>query len=147
MASASLTAWHQSAHDKAEEERTAGGTCATRSTTRGEKGVISIFRDEDAVAAKNLLDDVYGKTASSKLLKKLSPGDLIFWGGTWKSGHRVSHVMLYMGYDPANDKHYVFGARSKSTTGLTGAGVDIFELDTERGRLVAHGKVPGLVYE
>jgi cell wall-associated NlpC family hydrolase len=96
---------------------------------------------------KNLLDDVYGKTASSKLLKKLSPGDLIFWGGTWKSGHRVSHVMLYMGYDPANDKHYVFGARSKSTTGLTGAGVDIFELDTERGRLVAHGKVPGLIYE
>jgi cell wall-associated NlpC family hydrolase len=96
---------------------------------------------------KKLLDDVYGKSASSKLLKKLSPGDLIFWGGTWKSGHRVSHVMLYMGYDPASDKHYVFGARSKSTTGLTGAGVDIFELDTERGRLVAHGKVPGLVYE
>lgn len=96
---------------------------------------------------KNLLDDAYGKSASSKLLKKLSPGDLIFWGGTWKSGHRVSHVMLYMGYDPAADKHYVFGARSKSTTGLTGAGVDIFELDTERGRLVAHGKIPGLVYE
>jgi len=96
---------------------------------------------------KKLLDDVYGKGASSKLLKKLSPGDLIFWGGTWKSGHRVSHVMLYMGYDPAADKHYVFGARSKSVTGLTGAGVDIFELDTEKGRLIAHGKVPGLVYE
>jgi cell wall-associated NlpC family hydrolase len=97
---------------------------------------------------KNLLDDVYAsKSSSSKLLKKLSPGDLIFWGGTWKSGHRVSHVMLYMGYDPKADKHYVFGARSKSVTGLTGAGVDIFELDTERGRLVAHGKIPGLVYE
>ncbi len=96
---------------------------------------------------KKLLDDVYGKGSSSKLLKKLSPGDLIFWGGTWKSGHRVSHVMLYMGYDPSSDKHYVFGARSKNTKGLTGAGVDIFELDTERGRLVAHGKVPGLVYE
>lgn len=97
---------------------------------------------------KKLLDDVYAsKSASSKLLKKLSPGDLIFWGGTWKSGHRVSHVMLYMGYDPSADKHYVFGARSKSVTGLTGAGVDIFELDTERGRLVAHGKIPGLVYE
>lgn len=101
----------------------------------------------DWLKEKKLLDDVYGKSASSKLLKKLSPGDLIFWGGTWKSGHRVSHVMLYMGYDPAADKHYVFGARSKSTTGLTGAGVDIFELDTERGRLVAHGKIPGLVYE
>lgn len=97
---------------------------------------------------KNLLDDVYAsKSASSKLLKKLSPGDLIFWGGTWKSGHRVSHVMLYMGYDPSADKHYVFGARSKSSTGLTGSGVDIFELDTERGRLVAHGKIPGLIYE
>lgn len=96
---------------------------------------------------KNLLDDVYGNSPSKKLLKKLSPGDLIFWGGTWKSGHRVSHVMLYMGYDPATDKHYVFGARSKNTTGLTGAGVDIFELDTERGRLVAHGKIPGLIYD
>lgn len=96
---------------------------------------------------KKLLDDVYGKGASSKLLKKLSPGDLIFWGGTWKSGHRVSHVMLYMGYDPAADKHYVFGARSKNSTGLTGSGVDIFELDTEKGRLVAHGKIPGLVYD
>ncbi len=96
---------------------------------------------------KKLLDDVYGKGSSSKLLKKLSPGDLIFWGGTWKSGHRVSHVMLYMGYDPSRDKHYVFGARSKNSTGLTGSGVDIFELNTESGRLVAHGKIPGLIYE
>ncbi|HRQ90648.1 MAG TPA: NlpC/P60 family protein, partial [Bacteroidia bacterium] len=96
---------------------------------------------------KKMLDDVYGRSSSSKLLKKLSPGDLIFWGGTWKSGHRVSHVMLYMGYDPAADKHYVFGARGKSTTGLTGSGVDIFELNTESGRLVAHGKIPGLIYE
>lgn len=96
---------------------------------------------------KKMLDDVYGKSSNNKLLKKLAPGDLIFWGGTWKSGHRVSHVMLYMGYDPAADKHYVFGARSKSTTGLTGAGVDIFELNTESGRLVAHGKIPGLIYE
>lgn len=96
---------------------------------------------------KKMLDDVYGKSSNNKLLKKLAPGDLIFWGGTWKSGHRVSHVMLYMGYDPASDKHYVFGARSKSTTGLTGAGVDIFELNTESGRLVAHGKIPGLIYE
>lgn len=101
----------------------------------------------DWLKSKKLLDDVYGKSASSKLLRKLSPGDLIFWGGTWKSGHRVSHVMLYMGYDPKGDKHYVFGARSKSATGLTGSGVDIFELDTEAGRLIAHGKIPGLVYE
>ncbi len=96
---------------------------------------------------QKMLDDVYGKNPSSKMLKKLAPGDLIFWGGTWKSGHRVSHVMLYMGYNPNEDKHYVFGARGKSTTGMLGNGVDIFELDPDRGRLIAHGKIPGLVYE
>jgi hypothetical protein len=95
---------------------------------------------------KKMLDDVYGKGASRKMFKKLSPGDLIFWGGTWKSGHRVSHVMLYMGYNPADEKHYVFGARSKSSEGLLGHGVDIFELDPDRGRLIAHGKIPGLIY-
>ena len=117
-------------------------------TKIGIEGVPRTSYDQyDWLKGKKLLDDVYGKSAPSKLLKKLSPGDIIFWGGTWKSGHRVSHVMLYMGYDPAEDKHYVFGARSKSSTGLTGCGVDIFELDTEKGRLVAHGKIPGLVYE
>lgn len=96
---------------------------------------------------KKMLDDVYGKNSGSKLLKKLAPGDLIFWGGTWKSGHRVSHVMLYMGYNPNEDKHYVFGARGKSTKGMLGNGVDVFELDPDRGRLIAHGKIPGLVYD
>lgn len=95
---------------------------------------------------KKLLDDVYGKAATEKLFKKLSPGDLIFWGGTWKSGHRVSHVMLYLGYDPTADKHYIFGARGKSSKGLLGNGVDIFELDPNRGRLIGHGKIPGLQY-
>ncbi|MEM6278030.1 MAG: NlpC/P60 family protein [Verrucomicrobiota bacterium] len=95
---------------------------------------------------EKLLDDVYGKSASKKLFKKLSPGDLIFWGGTWKSGHKVSHVMLYMGYDANEDKHWVFGARSKNSKGLLGNGVDLFELDPDRGRLIAHGKIPGLQY-
>ncbi len=100
----------------------------------------------DWLKKNKLLDDVYGKSATEKLFKKLSPGDLIFWGGTWKSGHRVSHVMLYMGYDPASDKHYIFGARGKSVKGLTGAGVDIFEFEEQKGRLIAHGKIPGLIY-
>lgn len=100
----------------------------------------------DWLKKNKLLDDVYGKSATEKLFKKLSPGDLIFWGGTWKSGHRVSHVMLYMGYDPTSDKHYIFGARGKSVKGLTGAGVDIFEFEEQKGRLIAHGKIPGLIY-
>jgi len=93
-----------------------------------------------------LLDDVHGRNAEQKLFKKLSPGDLIFWGGTWKSGHSVSHVMLYLGYDPNAKKHYVFGARGRNSTGKLGHGVDIFELDPNRGRLIAHGKIPGLRY-
>ncbi len=100
----------------------------------------------DWLKKNKTLDDVYGKSASKKLFKKLSPGDLIFWGGTWKSGHRVSHVMLYMGYDPKEDKHWVFGARGKSSKGEFGNGVDLFELEPDRGRLIAHGKIPGLKY-
>ena len=100
----------------------------------------------DWLKKHKLLDDVYGKSATEKLFKKLSPGDLIFWGGTWKSGHRVSNVMLYMGYDQKADKHYIFGARGSSVTGLTGSGVDIFDFDDQKGRLIAHGKIPGLIY-
>lgn len=113
----------------------------------GVKGVPRTSYDQYAWLKKNkMLDDVFGKSAQDKLFKKLSPGDLIFWGGTYKSGHRVSHVMLYMGYDKATDKHYIFGARGKAVKGLTGAGVDIFELNQQKGRLIAHGKIPGLIY-
>lgn len=113
----------------------------------GVKGVPRTSYDQYAWLKKHkMLDDVYGKSAHQKLFKKLSPGDLIFWGGTYNSGHRVSHVMLYMGYDKATDKHYIFGARGKSVKGLTGAGVDIFELSQQKGRLIGHGKIPGLIY-
>lgn len=113
----------------------------------GVKDVPRTSYDQYAWLKKNkMLDDVYGKSAQEKLFKKLSPGDLIFWGGTYDSGHRVSHVMLYMGYDKATDKHYIFGARGKSVKGLTGCGVDIFELNQQKGRLIAHGKIPGLIY-
>jgi hypothetical protein len=54
--------------------------------------------------------------------------------------------MLYLGYDPNADKHYIFGARGKNSKGLLGNGVDVFELDPDRGRLIAHGKIPGLQY-
>jgi len=116
-------------------------------TKLGIKDVPRTSYDQyDWLKKKKTLDDVYGKSASSKLFKKLSPGDLIFWGGTWKSGHRVSHVMMYMGYDSTAKKHYVFGAQSKSSKGILGNGVDVFELEPNRGRLIAHGKIPGLEY-
>tara|TARA_R110000850_G_scaffold256505_2_gene382405 strand:+ start:223 stop:951 length:729 start_codon:yes stop_codon:yes gene_type:complete len=116
-------------------------------TDMGVKGVPRTSYNQYAWLKRNkTLQDVSGKSASSKLLKRLSPGDLIFWGGTWDSGHKVSHVMLYMGYNPNEDKHYIFGARSKSSKGLLGNGVDVFELDPNRGRLIAHGRIPGIKY-
>jgi len=72
----------------------------------------------------------------------LHPGDLIFWGGTYDSGHKVSHVMLYLGQGP-DGRHYMFGARGKSKTGMNGAGVDIFELKPGYHKsLVGIGSIP-----
>ncbi|NNE91102.1 MAG: hypothetical protein HKN23_05600 [Verrucomicrobiales bacterium] len=80
----------------------------------------------------------------SEEFRNLRPGDLIFWGGTYNSGHKVSHVMLYLGQD-ASGRHFMFGARSKSTRGRNGAGVDIFELKPgKHGNLIGYGRVPGL---
>ncbi|MEX2580918.1 MAG: NlpC/P60 family protein [Verrucomicrobiales bacterium] len=76
--------------------------------------------------------------------KGIKPGDLIFWGGTYNSGHRVSHVMIYLGQG-GDGTHYMFGARGKKKRGLNGSGVDIFELDSgyQKG-LVGFGSLPGV---
>lgn len=74
----------------------------------------------------------------------LTPGDLIFWGGTYRSGHKVSHVMMYMGRG-VDGKLYMYGARSKSIRGVGGAGVDIHELRPgQHKNLIGFGKPPGL---
>tara|TARA_R110000850_G_scaffold92555_10_gene196439 strand:- start:1327 stop:2067 length:741 start_codon:yes stop_codon:yes gene_type:complete len=76
--------------------------------------------------------------------KGLKPGDLIFWGGTYHSGHKVSHVMIYLGQD--NDgTHYMFGARGKKKKGHFGSGVDIFELPSGYQKsLIGFGSLPGV---
>lgn len=76
--------------------------------------------------------------------KGIKPGDLIFWGGTYKSGHKVSHVMIYLGQG-GDGNHYMFGARGKSKQGLNGSGVDIFRLESgfQKG-LVGFGSLPGV---
>ena len=75
----------------------------------------------------------------------LKPGDLIFWGGTYNSGHKVSHVMIYLGQGP-DGQHYMFGARSRGKTGMNGSGVDIFKLSSgfQKG-LIGYGTVPGVL--
>jgi len=74
----------------------------------------------------------------------IKPGDLIFWGGTYDSGHRVSHVMLYLGQGD-DGTHYMFGARGRNRTGMHGSGVDIFTLASGYQRsLVGFGTLPGV---
>ena len=76
--------------------------------------------------------------------KGIKPGDLIFWGGTYDSGHKVSHVMIYLGQG-GDGTHYMFGARGKSKTGLHSSGVDIFKLESGyQKRLVGFGTLPGV---
>lgn len=81
----------------------------------------------------------------AKAVRNFRPGDLIFWGGTYNSGHRVSHVMIYMGQSRSGT-HYVFGARGKKVKGLNGNGVDIFEYRPEStgGKLLGYGPLPGM---
>ena len=76
--------------------------------------------------------------------KGIKPGDLIFWGGTYDSGHKVSHVMIYLGQG-RDGTHYMFGARGKKKEGLNGAGVDIFKLESGYQKsLIGFGSLPGV---
>ena len=76
--------------------------------------------------------------------KGIKPGDLIFWGGTYDSGHKVSHVMIYLGQG-SDGTHYMFGARGKSKRGLFGHGVDIWELKSGYNKsLIGFGTLPGV---
>lgn len=82
------------------------------------------------------------KKAKTIEARKLTPGDLIFWGGTYDSGHKVSHVMMYMGRG-TDGRLYMYGGRSKSIRGVSGAGVDIHELRAGHHKnLIGYGRVP-----
>ena len=99
----------------------------------------------DWLNRKGTLKKVGFFRSRERAIRNFRPGDLIFWGGTYNSGHKVSHVMIYLGRH-RNGTHYVFGARGKKTKGLNGNGVDIFEFKPEStgGRLVGYGSLPGL---
>jgi len=83
--------------------------------------------------------------SEEKAYASLRPGDLVFWGGTYNSGHKVSHVEIYMGRNPRTGERYTFGARGSRSTGLNGNGVDVFKLNKrKKGQLRGYGTLPGL---
>lgn len=83
------------------------------------------------------------RPTESELSQTLAPGNLIFWGdmGTGK----ITHVMVYLGYDQSRGKHLAFGSRGGIETGINQSQIDIFELKLNREKLVATGRVPGLL--
>lgn len=88
--------------------------------------------------------------SAERVSKKMRSGDLMFWTGTYNTGRspNISHVMIYLGRDASNGKHYMFGASSRKSKGLHGNAVDVYEFVYPR----KHGKdnfagfasVPGL---
>lgn len=95
------------------------------------------------------------KNASSVLdpqLKKLQPGDLLFWEGTYNVGKRTpptSHVMLFLGHKKSDGKPVMVGASSgRYYAGRARHGVSVFDFKMPRkgstSKFVGYGAVPGI---
>ena len=88
--------------------------------------------------------EFYQRPTVSELLESLAPGNLVFWGDI--NTGRLTHVMVYLGYDANRKRHFAFGTRAGSELGLNQNEVDLFALKLERERIIATGRIPGLHY-
>ncbi len=86
-------------------------------------------------------------------LKKLQPGDLLFWGGTYapSDGRQVNitHVALYLGHEKSDGRAVMINAtdgRSYRGVKANGYGVYDFQLPRERSKAVfmGYGTPPGI---
>jgi len=87
------------------------------------------------------------------LLKKLHPGDLLFWGGTYPPSDgrsvNITHVALYLGHEKVGLRAVMINAtdgRSYHGTKSNGYGVYDFQLPREGKRAVfmGYGTPPGI---
>lgn len=85
--------------------------------------------------------------------KKLLPGDLLFWGGTYTpaDGRKVNitHVAMYLGHEKSDKRAVMINAtdgRSYRGTKSNGYGVYDFQLPREGGKAIfmGYGTPPGI---
>jgi len=86
-------------------------------------------------------------------LKKLQPGDLLFWGGTYAPGDgrkvNITHVALYLGREKGDGRAVMINATNgRSYRGMkaNGYGVYDFQLPRQGSRAVfmGYGTPPGI---
>ncbi|MDF1752173.1 MAG: NlpC/P60 family protein [Verrucomicrobiales bacterium] len=93
------------------------------------------------IRANNNLHEFRNRPTVTELENQLIPGNLIFWGD--HSSGRVTHVMIYLGYDSNRRQHLAFGTRGGTELGINGSEVDIFSLKLDREKIIATGSIPG----
>ena len=84
--------------------------------------------------------------------KRLRPGDLLFWTGTYQTDGRdppISHVMIYLGTHRGDGRPVIFGASDgRRFRGKRIAGVSVFDFPLpgtdSPSKFIAFGPVPGL---
>ncbi len=113
-----------------------------------ESGVDGVPRTTAGQASwlrvNNMLVEFNQRPTVEELNASLAPGSLVFWGDIFS--RRLTHVMIYLGYDVRRQKHLVYGTRGGNEIGINGHEVDIFTLQLDRERIIATGAVPGLIY-
>ena len=80
---------------------------------------------------------VLSRSGESFELNDLSPGDLLFWSGTYKVDRDIpiTHVMIYLGKEKSSGKPVMVGATDgRSYNGVRRFGVSVFDFKMPRGK-------------
>lgn len=92
-------------------------------------------------------------TLGHAVFRRLRPGDLLFWAGTYEPRQRrvndITHVEIYLGIERASGRHVMIGATSgRSYRGTRRSGYGVYDFRLPRAgsssRFVGFGPPPGL---
>lgn len=93
---------------------------------------------------------VNGSRLNSRAFSRLKPGDLLFWTGTYNSGHKynVSHVMIYIGKTKTGNYLMAGSSNGRTYKGRKVYGVSVFDFQLPRpssgSRFIGYSCIPGI---